>query len=117
MATPPPSTGSSSLPSDVVVVGHPGHARVARFQEALARRGWPAARVVACRDLLTGRADLRQAGGAGALVRLESPGQDFEVELLLLAAGAGEEETEDVGAESLPAGQALRLPFDRGRIV
>jgi hypothetical protein len=117
------STASSSPPSDepaaqrIVLVGHPGHRRVTLFQEALARRGLPPAVVVAWHDLLTGRADLRAAAGECALVRLESPGQDFEVEKLLLAAGADEEEAEDTGASFLPAGKALRLPFDRGRIL
>jgi hypothetical protein len=100
-----------------VVVGNPGHRRVALFQEALARRGLPAAHVVAWRDLLTGRADLRQAVRSGALVRLESPGQDFDVEKLLLAAGADVEETEDPAAARLSAKEALALAFDRGRLL
>jgi hypothetical protein len=101
----------------LVVVGHPQHKRVTLFQEALAGCGLPPARVVAWRDLLTGADDLRRAVGGGALVRLESPGQDFEVEKLLLAAGAAEEETEDRAAAFLPAEEALRLPFDRGRLL
>jgi hypothetical protein len=101
----------------VIVVGHPGHKRVALFQEALARRGLPPAHVVAWRDLLAGGDDLRRAAAGAALVRLESPGQDFEVEKLLLAAGAEEEETEDPVAAYLPADEALRLPFDRGRLL
>lgn len=120
----PPSTSSatSMSPSDappgrVVVVGHPGHKRVTLFQEALARRGLPPAQVVAWRDVLTGQDDLERAVGGGALVRVESPGQDFEVEKLLLAAGAEVEETEDPGADFLPAAEALRLEFDRGRLL
>src|SRR5688500_15608738 len=99
MCMPPTFIGSSLPPNEacwpghVVIVGHPGHKRVTLFQEALARRGWPPAQVVAWRDLLTGRDDLRAAVGDGALVRVESAGQDFEVEKLLLAAGAAEEET------------------------
>jgi hypothetical protein len=100
-----------------VVVGHPEHRRVTLFQQALARRGLPPARVVAWRDLLSGRDDLRRAAGEGARVRIESPGQDFEVEKLLLAAGAGVEETQDVGAAFMPAEEALSLPFDRGRLL
>ena len=119
----PTLTVTSSLPSDggvplrVVVIGHPGHKRVTLFQEALARWGLPPAHVVAWRDLLTGRDDLRRAVRGGALVRVESPGQDFEVEKLLLAAGAVVEETEDAGAALLAAEEALRLPFDRGRLL
>lgn len=49
------------------------------FQEALRRAGRPAARVVAWREVLTGGAGFR----AGELVRLESPGEDPEVERIL----------------------------------
>src|SRR5436305_10936826 len=117
------STATSSPPSEgpppgrVVLVGHPGHRRVTLFQEALARRGLPPAVVVAWHGLLTGCTDLRAAAGESALVRLESPGQDFEVEKLLLAAGADEEESEDTASSFLPARKALRLPFDRGRLL
>ncbi len=113
------STASSSPRSDapepgrIVVVGHPGHKRVLGFQAALAGRGLPPAEVVAWRDLLSGRADL----GKGALVRLDSPGQDFDVEKLLLAAGAAVEETEDTEADFLSAYEALRLEFERGRLL
>ncbi len=100
----------------LVVIGHPGHKRVTLFQEALSRRGLPPAFVVAWRDLLTGQADLRQVVGDGAWVRIESPGQDFEVERLLLAAGAATAETEDTDAAFLPADAALRLTPDRGRL-
>jgi glutathione synthase/RimK-type ligase-like ATP-grasp enzyme len=99
-----------------VIVGHPGNRRVTLFQEALARRGLPPALVVAWRDLLAGQ-DLRWAADAPTLVRVESPGQDFEVEKLLLALGASAEEAEDVGASFLPAEEALRLPLDRGRLL
>jgi glutathione synthase/RimK-type ligase-like ATP-grasp enzyme len=110
-----PSNGGPA--GRIVVVGHPGHKRVALFQEALTRRGLPPAHVLAWHDLLTGRDDLRRAVAGGALVRLESPGQDFEVEKLLLAAGTEEEETEDTAASFLPAEEALRLLFDRGRLL
>jgi hypothetical protein len=103
-------------PRNFLLVGHPGHKRVNLFQEALDRRGLPPARLVAWRDLLTARADLEVAVGTGALVRIESPGQDFEVEKLLTAAGAREPETEDVTATSISAEEALGLPFDRGRL-
>ncbi|MGH7172699.1 MAG: STM4014 family protein, partial [Gemmataceae bacterium] len=101
----------------IVLVGHPGHKRVTLFQEALVRRGLPSAHLVSWREVMTTAGALRQAVGPGALVRLESPGQDFEVERLLLAAGAAAAETEDVAASFLPADEALRLPFDRGRLL
>ena len=112
-----PSPSEAQWPARIVLVGHPGHKRVTLFQEALVRRKLAQAWVVSWRDLLTGKADLRQAVGERSLVRLESPGQDFEVEKLLLAAGAAVEETEDREAAYLSAAEALALPFDRGRIL
>ena len=123
MANTPTWTATSWSPSDagppgrLVVLGHADCKRVALFQEALARRGLPPARLVAWRDLLTGRADLTAAVADSAWVRIESPGRDFEVERLLLAAGASEAETEDTAAAFLPADDALRLAPDRGRIL
>jgi glutathione synthase/RimK-type ligase-like ATP-grasp enzyme len=115
------STVSSSPPSEeqrrIVVVGHPGHKRVTLFQEALARRGLPPAHLVSWHEMLTDAEALRRAVGPGTLIRLESPGQDFAVEKLLLAAGANAEETEDTAASFLPAAEALALPIERGRLL
>jgi glutathione synthase/RimK-type ligase-like ATP-grasp enzyme len=85
-----------------VVVGIPGGRRVELFQAALAQRGWDPAVVVPWRDVVQGRADLRRIVRAGDVVRLDSPGRDWETERALLAAGGLE------GAE--------QLAFDKGRI-
>jgi hypothetical protein len=97
-----------------VVVGNPGCRRVALLQEALARRALPPATLVAYADLLAGRATLEQAVRPGAVVRLESPGRDFEVEKALLAAGADEADAD--GPTRIGRQAAQRLPFDKGRI-
>jgi glutathione synthase/RimK-type ligase-like ATP-grasp enzyme len=96
------------------VVGNPGCPRVAFFQEALARCGLPPADLVPYADLIAGRATLERAVTPGAVVRLESPGRDFEVEKALLAAGADEP---DAGRPTrIGREQAALLPFDKGRI-
>jgi hypothetical protein len=97
------------------IIGNPGNRRVAHFQSALAALGWPPARVVSYHDLLTGTRHLADELSPGALVRIESPGEDFEVERLLLRAGF-----EAAQAEGSPAtGPAAldRLTFDPGRIL
>jgi glutathione synthase/RimK-type ligase-like ATP-grasp enzyme len=74
-------TGSarrSSGPS-LAVVGNPANRRVALFQDALCEAGAPAARVVPWLDVLRGRAEFRP----GELVRIDSPGEDREVERAL----------------------------------
>ncbi|MFD7256290.1 STM4014 family protein [Streptomyces sp. NPDC059874] len=68
---------STAVP--LAVVGNPAGRRVALFQEAVRARGLPPARVVAWRDVLDGRAVFHP----GETVRIDSPGEDPEVEQLL----------------------------------
>ncbi|MFK0211920.1 STM4014 family protein [Streptomyces sp. NPDC090298] len=63
----------------LVVVGDPAGRRVAFFQDALRTAGLPGARAVSWPDVLRGRARF----GAGETVRLDSPGEDPETDLLL----------------------------------
>jgi hypothetical protein len=98
-----------------VVIGNPEGKRVALFQEALARAGLPPAAVVAWADLLAGRDTPERVVRPGTVVRIESPGQHFEVEKAILAAGA---DVPDSGSpERIGRSAALRLPFDKGRIL
>lgn len=64
------------------VVGNPGNRRVALFQDAVRAAGLPGARVVPWLDVLNGRAVFRP----GESVRIDSPGEDPEVERLLRGA-------------------------------
>jgi glutathione synthase/RimK-type ligase-like ATP-grasp enzyme len=97
-----------------VVVGNPECRRVALFQEALHRCRLPPAKLVCYAGLLAGRATLEQVVGPGAVVRLESPGRDFEVEKALLAAGADEPDAD--GPTRISREAVGRLEFDKGRI-
>jgi hypothetical protein len=106
--------GSRQRRPSFVVVGNPGCRRVALFQEALARRQLPPALLVPYADLITGRVTLEQVVRPGTVVRLESPGRDFDVEKALLAAGADEDDTD--GATRISRQAAGRLAFDKGRI-
>ncbi|MFG2983389.1 STM4014 family protein [Streptomyces sp. NPDC048258] len=63
----------------LAVVGIPGGRRVALFQDAVRAAGLPAARVVPWREVLTGGARF----GPGETVRIDSPGEDPEVDRLL----------------------------------
>ncbi len=97
-----------------VVIGNPENRRVAFFQQALARLGQPPAAVFAYRDLLEGRIGIESIPG-GAIVRIDSPGEDFAVEKLLLL--QGEEPAREEGTTYLTASEIAALPFDRGRIL
>ncbi|WNE99827.1 STM4014 family protein [Streptomyces luomodiensis] len=64
------------------VVGNPGNRRVEMFTDAALAAGLPAPRVLAWHDVLTGGA----AFEPGETVRIDSPGEDEEVEWLLRGA-------------------------------
>ncbi|WP_406385372.1 STM4014 family protein [Streptomyces sp. NBC_01618] len=79
-----PSASSTAGPAPrFAVVGVPGNRRVALFQDAVRAAGLPAARVVSWLDVLRGEAAFRP----GQTVRMDSPGEDTEVERLLRAVG------------------------------
>ncbi|GAA2910939.1 hypothetical protein Acy02nite_75420 [Actinoplanes cyaneus] len=67
----------------LAVVGNPENRRVALFAAAVARAGLPAPEIFPWRDvLISGRVP-----GPGALVRIDSPGEDAEVDRLLRGLG------------------------------
>ncbi|MES9508867.1 STM4014 family protein [Streptomyces sp. NPDC000609] len=75
-----PSTSSTTGPAPrFAVVGVPGNRRVTLFQDAVRAAGLPAARVVSWPEVLRGGAEFLP----GETVRMDSPGEDAEVERLL----------------------------------
>jgi hypothetical protein len=108
---------ASGAPPPFVVVGNPGSRRVVLFQDALARRGLPPARVVAYADILAGRTSLAENLETGAVVRIESPGKSFEVERGLIALGADAMEQGREKGARIGQGAALALKDDKGRIL
>jgi hypothetical protein len=93
------------------VICNPENRRVELFQNALRNLGLPPARVVAYIDLLAGHVDLSAELMPAAVVRIESPGEDFEVEKALLLAGVEAAAAE--GSPVIEAGAIQRLQFDR----
>lgn len=102
-------------PRRVLLVGVPDSRRTELFQAALARLGAPAALVVPYTKLLGGEVSLTDLVLPGMLVRIDSPGRDFETERALLKAGADEED-EDGSYERAARGTLDALEFERGRI-
>ncbi|MFE6668174.1 STM4014 family protein [Streptomyces sp. NPDC057697] len=79
-----PSASRTTGPAPrFAVVGVPGNRRVTLFQDAVRSAGLPAARVVPWSDVLRGRAGFLP----GETVRMDSPGEDPEVERLLRKVG------------------------------
>ncbi|GAA1546036.1 hypothetical protein GCM10009730_63860 [Streptomyces albidochromogenes] len=82
-----PSTSRTDGPAArFVVVGNPANRRVALFRAAVTAAGLPAARVVPWLDVLRGRAAPFRPGET---VRVDSPGEDPDVERLLRGTGDG----------------------------
>ncbi|WP_374214439.1 STM4014 family protein [Streptomyces sp. Je 1-79] len=74
----PPASRPREHPR-LVVVGNPANRRVAYFRDAVRRAGLPEARVEPWLDVLRGGARFH----AGETVRLESPGEDPDVDRIL----------------------------------
>ncbi|MBN1430387.1 MAG: STM4014 family protein [Anaerolineae bacterium] len=103
---------SVSSTSRFVVIANPDSRPLGLFQEALARCGLLPARLVSYADLIAGRMHLAEVVRAGDIVRIETPGRDFEIERQLIALGAGGPDLQS----GISAEQALSLDFDKGRI-
>ncbi len=69
----------------LAVVGNPENRRVALFRAAVERAGQPEPEVFAWREVLTAG----RVPGPGTLVRIDSPGEDAEVDRLLRELGGG----------------------------
>jgi hypothetical protein len=96
-----------------VIVGNPENRRVSLFQQALARYGLPAASVLSYYGLLTGQETIESIPD-NAIVRIESPGENFAVEKLMLAAGI--EAAAREGSPVVTHEQVAALEEDRGLI-
>ncbi|MET8175428.1 STM4014 family protein [Streptomyces clavifer] len=73
------SRSANSVPQRLAVVGNPGNRRVALFQDAVRAAGLPDARTVSWLEVLRGEAVFLP----GERVRIDSPGEDAEVERVL----------------------------------
>ncbi len=87
---------------DFLVFSRADNLRVKLFQQALAHLGMPSAKVCSYHDILDGKIP---PVGDNVMIRLESPGRDFELERRLIRLGGGP----DVSLEILSRG-ALRHP-------
>ncbi|WP_434345070.1 STM4014 family protein [Myxococcus virescens] len=98
-----------------ILVGNPENRRVTLFQEALARQGLPPAHVVPWRELLASPGLLADLPDSEAFVRIDSTGENWDVEKALLKRGY--EDAVGQGCSVLTPEQVDRLPMDRGRIL
>lgn len=98
-----------------LVIGVPGSRRTQLFQDALSRAGQPAATVVSFVDLLREKKRIADLVSSQTVVRIDSPGKDFETERALLQAASELACNEHFG--SISHSNVARLAFERGRIL
>ena len=100
-----------------VVIGNPGHRRITMFQAALAAQGLPEARVIAWRELAEPGAPARllDAVPDDTVLRIDSMGEDDEVERALLR--RGEQAARDERVPAIDAHSLAEIPRERGRIL
>jgi len=102
----------------LLLIANPENRRATMFLDAWRRRTDAPVVVVPYLDLFDGRSGwemLDSAADDDTVVRIESPGENFDVERQLLALGSTRAEEE--GIPSISAQQAESLEFDHGRIL
>ncbi|MCP4153667.1 MAG: hypothetical protein GY757_38415 [bacterium] len=104
-----------SKPIETVIVGNPENRRVKSFQQALARNGAGAAKVASYATLLSGKQRIADFIKERTVIRIESPGENFEVERELIALGE-EQDSFSHSCENVSAKNARQLQEDKGRI-
>ncbi|MEP6861725.1 MAG: STM4014 family protein [Deltaproteobacteria bacterium] len=98
----------------MIVVGNPENRRVAMFRAALAAQGHPPARVVAWIDLVEPGAPARLLRGE-QLIRIDSTGENDEVDRALLRRGEAAARAE--GVPVISASELAAMPMELGKIV
>ncbi|MDC0709629.1 STM4014 family protein [Stigmatella sp. ncwal1] len=98
-----------------ILIGNAENRRVTLFQEALARQGLPPAHVVPWRELLSCWELLADLPDTEALVRIDSAGENWEVEKALLKRGYPD--ALEQGCSLLTPEEVEKLPLDHGRIL
>ena len=100
-----------------VVVGNPENRRITMFQAALVAQGLPAARVIAWRALVEPGAAAQLLGElpGDCVLRIESMGEDDDVERALIRRGEAAARTE--GSPAISEKALAKIPPEVGRIV
>ncbi len=99
----------------LVILGNPENRRVEFARRAAESLGWPGVRVVPWLAFLRDSAALARELRPDGWLRIESSGENFEVEKALLRIGADVPNEE--GYECLPTEAVDALPFRRGEIL
>lgn len=94
----------------MILIGNPANRRVTMYVDAMVAQGRPPPQILAWRDLLAhGVPELE------GLVRLDSTGEDDDVERLLIR--RGEKAARAEGSPAISAAQLARIPTELGQIL
>lgn len=88
------------------VLGNPENRRVTLFSESVRKSGYGQATVLSYLDILN-TTILKETNFSGSVVRIESPGENFDVRKRLIAKGAADAQKE--GGQVIPEEQAMNL--------
>jgi glutathione synthase/RimK-type ligase-like ATP-grasp enzyme len=99
----------------IIVMGNPENRRVALFLGAARQWQLPPPRIISYLDLLEGKMEWADFLQPNTLIRIESPGENFEVEKALIALGANVEKTGGT-SQRISAPDARQLAYDPGRV-
>src|SRR5438067_5942764 len=97
-----------------VVLCNPENRRAHAFSHAFHSLAGKDLRIIPWRDFLKGSATLLSALSPESALRIESPGENFEVEKALLSLGADEE---DSRFTHFTRNEITRLVFQKGRVL
>lgn len=98
----------------IVVIGNPENRRVQFFCNAAVSLNFKAPEIVSYNDILDGKTKLSEVLTKETVLRIESPGENFDVEKKLIAKGA--RLCMGAGSNTISDSEALRLPPEPGRI-
>ena len=99
-----------------ILIANPENRRAQYFQSALSRCGLPFAIVVSYEELLSGQIELGSVLQEDSLLRIESPGENFAVEKLLLQLGAQFSDQQSADYQTMCADEIDALENDLGLI-
>ncbi len=100
----------------LLLIGNLDNRRVTGFVDALARSGWPAPILLSHRELLHGTEALAAVPDVPMFVRIDSVGEDPEVERLLLERGAAAL-PDDARCERVSVAELRRAPPRHGQLL
>lgn len=110
-----PSPNEPDRDLRLIVLGNPENRRVQLFADAVARRGGAGMEVLAWLDFLKNPDALTSRLHRDAVLRVESPSENFDVERALLLLGSDDSAAEAYSRMSRD--EIERLDFQRGRVL